>query len=568
MAGGPVPIALFSPRPYLERQSSAMRMYRLLLLFLSSVLVLSACNFGAADPTPVPSPVAAAPTATSVPATATNLPTATSVPATATAVPVATATAETPGPAVSAASFAEAECRFRAPTGVNVRCGYLTVPENRADPAGRTIRLHVAIFPSRSANPLPDPVVYLEGGPGGNPLELAPFTFQPWFSDLAVERDVIIFDQRGTGYSEPALDCPEFIDLSYELLDQDLTREEGAARSLEAIEACRDRLEAEGIDLSAYTSAANAADLEDLRLALGYEQWNLYGISYGTRLALTAMRDFPDGIRSAILDSPYPPQVSQADLPGGADRAFDLLFAACANDPDCAAAYPDLEQVFYEMVDRLEAEPVLVPVVNPFTGRMYELLFDGETLVGTLFDLLYQTSEIPFIPALIYAAYQDGDFTQLADAAMLDLYTADFVSYGMYYSVNCADEVSFSTRDELEAANAAFPEQLGAIGSEYVVDFCVAWGAGAAPPIENEPVTSSIPTLIMAGEFDPITPPEYGREAAETLPNSYVFEFPGMGHGVSVDDPCPRVILLAFLNDPTTAPPAACIGEMRGPDFE
>ena len=177
--------------------------------------------------------------------------------------------------------------------------------------------------------------------------------------------DLVFFDQRGTGYSEPSLACPEFIDLTLDILDDDLSLAQGNQRQLEALAACGDRLLQEGIDLTAYNSAENAADVADLRLVLGYEEWNLYGVSYGTRLAQTIVRDHPEGIRSIILDSAYPLAANiQLETAVNADRAFALFFAGCAADPACAVAYPDLEQVFAELVVQLNESPLVVQVYN------------------------------------------------------------------------------------------------------------------------------------------------------------------------------------------------------------
>jgi pimeloyl-ACP methyl ester carboxylesterase len=242
-------------------------------------------------------------------------------------------TAVSPADAGYTPNFTSSSCDFIVPGGRDVTCGYLTVPEDRTQPDGAAVRLHVAVFLSESGNPAPDPVVYLEGGPGGEPLETLIFTFEDYFAPYLTERDVIIFDQRGTGLSEPSLACPELVEASLEYLDDVLSDEEEADVYLGAMTDCRERLLADGVNLAAYNSRENAADLNDLRIALGYDEWNLYGISYGTKLALTTMRDFPEGIRSVVLDSAYPLQTSLIiDVPANMDRAFDTLFAGCAAD--------------------------------------------------------------------------------------------------------------------------------------------------------------------------------------------------------------------------------------------
>ncbi|MCA9925859.1 MAG: alpha/beta fold hydrolase, partial [Anaerolineales bacterium] len=287
-------------------------LFTLILMFF-----LAACNGNEPTPTPTATTAVIAEQPTDTPTAA---PTATE-----TAVPAPTDTPEptnTPEPAYEPV-FETAACQFDEPEGHDVTCGYLIVPEDRSQP-NKTIRLHVAIFASESDNPAPDPVVYLEGGPGGDALEAMPFTFDDNFAPLLADRDVIIFDQRGTGYSEPSLACPESIEADLDIIDEVVPLEEEIDISLDAAAACYNRLVDEGVNLAAYNSLENAADVNDLRIALGYDEWNLYGISYGTKLAMTTMRDHPEGIRSVILDSPYPLSVSLTeDFPANAARAFD-----------------------------------------------------------------------------------------------------------------------------------------------------------------------------------------------------------------------------------------------------
>jgi pimeloyl-ACP methyl ester carboxylesterase len=469
--------------------------------------------------------------------------------------------------------FESAECQFEIPQGQTCECGYLIVPEDRSQPDGPTIRLHVAIFESYSENPAPDPIVYLEGGPGGNALEVVPLVFNERFASFLTNRDLIMFDQRGTGYSEPALDCPELIDLAYDTLDEDLTAEESAALGYQAACDCHDRLVSEGVNLAVYSSAESAADLNDLRLALGYEEWNLLGISYGTRLALTTMRDYPEGIRSVILDSAYPLEVSiYKEMLANLDRALNVLFDGCAADPECNEAYPELETVFYELVDQLNATPVTFEATQPLSGETYDVLMGGVGLIGFVFKSLYSTEVIPLLPKTIFDT-RDGKYDMLA--LLFGSYLADmeFVSSGMQYSVQCGEEIHFSTPQELAAACEPYPELQGLLydvcsPEEGICAICDIWGAKEADPIENEPVSSGIPTLVLAGEYDPITSPAWGEMVAETLSNSFYFEFLGMGHGASVSgEECPLGIALAFLDNPTAQPDVSCVAEMSGPDF-
>jgi pimeloyl-ACP methyl ester carboxylesterase len=498
-------------------------------------------------------------------------PATTSVPVT-TTTSVALDTTTSTIPAGFTPEFEPGRCRFDPPPGRDVECGWVTVPENRSDPSNnRAIRLHVAVFRSDAVFPEPDPIVYLSGGPGGEELETIGFAFEDSFAPFLENRDFIMFDQRGVGYSEPALACPQVLAASLDMLDDDLSDEEAFQRQLAAYEECRDSLVAAGVDLSAFNTAENAADVADLRVALGYEEWNLLGISYGTRLALTVMRDHPDGIRSVVLDSAYPPQVDGiAEAPANARRAFDVLFASCAADAACAAAFPDLETTLWEQVDRLNDSPILLPIVY-FDGRRFDALINGDALAGVVFQALYSAEVIPLLPELI-TDVAAGDYLDLATLVSNYVSISEFVSFGMHTSVQCREDIAFADPETVASAVAAYP-QVGQIFAEdsgfgtYAFDLCEAWGAGAAGPVEDEAVFSGIPTMVVAGEFDPITPPEWGREAAATLSAASFFEFPGLGHGASVSDDCPQRMVLDFINEPDEVPDDSCIAAMTAPDF-
>src|ERR1051325_368575 len=284
--------------------------------------------------------------------------------------------------------FEPAPCAFPVPSGYSPECGYLVVPETRARADSRLIRLHVAIFRNRTGHPVSDPVIHLAGGPGSSSLNEAKYLFSHGLDAVLNQRDLILFDQRGTGYSQPRLDCPEREAITPLLLGGKLSAEETGQGIVDAFRRCHDRLISEGIDLAAYNSAASAADLNDLRLALGYDKLNLYAVSYGTRLALTLMRDHPEAVRSAVLDSTYPLQVNlYTALAPNAERAFNVFFNNCAADPGCNARYPDLRTVFYQLVDQLNAQPVWIALLTG-EGRQTVRL-DGGLLIDVLFGGLY-----------------------------------------------------------------------------------------------------------------------------------------------------------------------------------
>jgi pimeloyl-ACP methyl ester carboxylesterase len=482
-----------------------------------------------------------------------------------------------PSPA-TAGEFQFAACRFVLPDdiveGEDVECGYLTVEERRdvkPPQQARLIRLAVAIFHPPGGATRPDAVIYLSGGPGASALELIRYQFDlmslPVFT---TGRDLVMFDQRGVGLSQPALDCPAFDELSLELLDRrvdgrQVDDQEIVNLFLKTLAACQEEL-SQVVDLSAYNSSASAADVNDLRRALGYQQVNLWGGSYGTRLALEVMRRYPQGLRSVVLDAVYPPDVDlYLEAPANFNRALERLFEACADNSVCGQTYPDLREVFFETVARLDANPVLGEIENPFTGEDYEAWMNGNTLLALTFQLLYDSKIRYLIPQYIYAASQ-GDYTAFNRARGTLMGLMGVSSRGMMFSVQCHEELAFSSPEEFRRTMARYPE-LGAMYESALLGglayrACDTWGAGQADASANQPVFSDIPTLLMSGEFDPITPPEWGRHAAETLENGYFYEYPGIGHGASAVEGCPSQMMVAFLEDPNTAPDDGCIAEM------
>ncbi len=465
-------------------------------------------------------------------------------------------------------------CPFDLVTEVEFDCGWMVVPEDRQNITNRSeVRIPFARFTSTNPDAPEDPIIYLDGGPGGSTLEPLQFSFGPVWSKLVENRDLIMFDQRGVGLSEPSLDCPEERQWAFNVLDLQLTLEEERAAELDAISQCRSRLIDDGVDLAQYNSAENAADVNDLRIALGYDKLNLLGISYGTRLATTVMRDFPEGVRSVILDSTYTPDVNlTAEAPANFDRALEELFAGCSEDPGCAERYPDLENRVFTLYDRYEASPVEAPVRNFLGGGSWDVLFDGDWLLGTIFQGLYSEDVIPVIPQLV-EELEAGDTSTLSLLTSNTLANAQFTSLGMMLSVQCNEEISFTTQADIDAGLQGL-DQIAPLfaGATNVGDFmlaaCDIWQAGAASPQENEPVKSDLPTLVLAGEYDPITPPAWGASASAYLNNSTYVEFPGLGHGTSISGGCPLDITFAFLDDPNAPVDTSCVGSMKGIDFK
>ncbi len=453
--------------------------------------------------------------------------------------------------------FEPAPCAFPVPAGYNLECGYLVVPENRTRIDSPLVRLHVAIFRNRLGISITDPVVHLAGGPGSSSLNVASYMFGQGLDGILDQRDFILFDQRGTGYSQPRLDCPERTSITGTLLERGLSAPGNDQIILDAFRRCRDRLAGQGIDLAAYHSAASAADLSDLRLALGYDKLNLYAVSYGTRLALTLMRDHPEAVRSAVLDSAYPLQVNlYTALAPNAERAFNVFFARCAADPSCNADNPDLRGVFYRLVEQLNASPISLPFSEG--GAEYTVRVDGSLLIDVLFVGLYNPAVTASMPKMIHDISQ-GSFSILRKR--LTLYFDTSPALGMQMSVQCAEEIPLNAAEEAFTVAQGIAPPIAAfypVSVQPLFAVCREWTGVAPDPRENLPVSSDVPALILAGEHDPITPPEWGRLAAQSLSRAYFREFAGHGHWVTRSSRCALSMALAHWNDPTQDPGFVC----------
>ena len=540
---------------------------RILSLVLSVGLLLSACGGVLQAPPAQPQATPAQATDTPEP---TPMPTPSSTP-----IPIPT---ETPLPVASSIEplFEETPCPFMLPPdeieGETVQCGFVVVPEDRSQPESPTIRLAVVVFKATGDDPQADPVILLSGGPGEKTVASA-VTAAIILASFRDRRDVIVFDQRGVGLSEPALECPEMVQASYDLVSE-LDPETALRTMYTAILACRDRLVQEGHNLAAYNTTENATDVDDIRAALGYEQLNIYGGSYGSLLAQAVMRDHPEGLRSVIMGAVLPAEkslfVNMAMT--RVDAVMDLL-RACAADEACNAAYPNLEQVLYDTVEKLNADPVPITVTNPLDGQAYDTWLTGDDVVNNLMIFLHFTDIIPVLPQAVFDV-ANGDYELMVQLVSTQFQLFDLLSRGMEFSVLCAEDLIGVTPQDYLAERAKVPAALqGRIDPEVAIEYdffgiCQGWPVPQADPRVKEPVKSDVPTLILEGEFDPVTPLAYAEAVARHLSNSQVYEFPGVGHNVLVAAPCARQIARDFLEDPSAEPDATCLAEMPGVVFD
>ena len=444
------------------------------------------------------------------------------------------------------AALTESRCRLHAPRlpAVLAMCSELTVPEDRSRPGSRPLPLFVARVPALTAAPRPDPLVLIAGGPGQSSVDLY-LQMRRAFEPARRERDIVLLDQRGTGRSAEGYDC-------------DLT--ESAAFDTNATEELRraisDCLAELRRDPRLFTTSPAVADLDALREALGAEQWNLYGISYGTRVAQYYARRFPERVRAMVLDGVVPADlVLGPAIAADAQSALDGIFERCAATPACDARYPDIAAQFDGLRLRLASGPVSIDIADPTTGEIETRLFSGSDLAGVVRLMSYSAPTASLLPLAISEAYR-GEYTLLA--AQVDILSDDLaaaISMPMHNSVVCTEDVPF------------YPERrrYGLDGDAYlgssVVDaletICEVWPAGAVDTELKKRLEFAGPVLLLSGENDPVTPPDNAIRVAAALSNAVHVIGRGQGHGMAGVGCAPRLIGV-FLE---TASPAAVDAE-------
>lgn len=472
----------------------------------------------------------------------------------------APAPAPTPNPNIG--KFEAAPCPVELPPGIelgdNVEFGYVTVPERHARPEGPVIQLAVARFRGGSENPAPDPVVLNTGGPGDSNMDqFLPLLAGPAGPVVLAERDAVIVELRGLRYSKPALVCEEVYEAQLAMVGEDVKGAEANGKLLDGMRSCHQRLVAEGIDLSAYNNVETAADIALILSSLGYEKFNLFGSSAGTIVAQHVIRDFPERVRSVVLNAAVPlGRPWLAEMMPNAAASLEKAFRQCAGDSACAAAYPDLENRFFALLDKLNEEPVTLPVSNPVDGETVDFVLNGDRLSTWLFSTMYSNTQIP----ATVGRFLEGNFEELQSGPHLFFPMTRF-TYGLSYSIFGSEAVGYTLEDTRVAGRyAAFADGCAMFfGPRLQVQARDFWAVDALDPAKRGPLHSDVPVLILNGELDHILPPRYAKDAAERLPNGHLYLFPGVAHSPVDHGDCALGMLLQFIHDPSQAPDSTCM---------
>jgi pimeloyl-ACP methyl ester carboxylesterase len=440
-------------------------------------------------------------------------------------------------------------------SSIAARCGKFSVPEDPDAPDGRRIELAVAVVPAIATRARPDPLFLLAGGPGQGAIE----TFVPSldaFAGIHRERDLVMVDQRGTGGSN-RLDC--------DMPDDDAESGDIAPAELKKLaKACLAKLPGRP---EFYTTSIAVRDLDAVRTALGYARINLFGGSYGTRVAQHYARRYPDHTRTITIDSVVPPDlplVPQVAIE--AQRALERVFARCGADLECNGLFPTLAAQFARVDARLRRGPVPVSLPDPVTGEIKTVAVTRNHLVTMTRMLSYSARTASLLPLLIHEAATRGNYGPLAAQAMMaDEDLKRMIAIGMQNSVVCSEDApNFERTVDHSALEKTY---IGPAMYDGMKAICELWPHGVVDADFHAPLHSQVPALLLSGEFDPATPPAYGAAAAAGFEHHLHIVIPGQGHG-QTGLPCIQRLLRAFVEAASVEKlDTACVGDIRPAPF-
>lgn len=449
------------------------------------------------------------------------------------------------GPAFSDCSIGSGSAQLVA------QCASIEVLLDPSAKDGDTLSLSIARIPARRLSSRTDAFTLIAGGPGQSALESFP-TVAFAFRHIMQDRDVILIDQRGTG-SSSKLDCPTAPDSLGLEFDVDTESLKTLAKE------CLDSLDN---DPRLFSTSIAVQDLENVRQSLGISQWNIYGISYGTRVALHYLRRYPDAVRTLTLDAVVPPDVALGpDIGPLAQRALDLIFKRCSDDPGCADTFTDLDTATLALLDKLETEPRTITYENIATGKLATMEFTRNHLAITLRLMSYSSQTAAILPSMLHEAIVNDNFAPLARQADLQTRSlSESMATGMHHAVICTEDEPFidlytaKNTDSMNAItvenqateNAPITSYLGDAILESLKASCALWPAGYRDNDFKQAVTSDVPTLILSGEADPITPPDYGDRVAQTLSRARHLINDSQGH-MQAPYGCMPVLLAQFI---------------------
>ena len=443
--------------------------------------------------------------------------------------------------------------------------GYLEVLEDRTKPQGKTIQLPIYIFKSRSKTPKKDPIIYTVGGPGSSTMRSAQYMKYYKYLD---DRDFILFEQRGTQFAKPSLDCPEWSEAIYKSKLPDFDENQKPRLFEKAAKKCRENLIAQNIDLNSYNTNAIAADINDLVTTLNFEKYNFLSISYSTKIAQVLIRDYPEKLRSVIMDSPLPLNVNyDEESITNLMQTINNLLLKCESDTKCNRAFPDIKNRFFSYLKETTKQPLKVEVKHGKENELATFYLKGKDLAS-----LFSSTNTASFPFEINEVL-NGNLKTIKESLIQALKKpSQFygTGKGMRLSVWCSEEYPFVSNKKVAIEKNKYQEVLGLSPMVFEANICECWNVKSVSAIENLAIKSNIPVLITSGEFDNETPVKWATSMLSDFSNGYHFIFKGWGHAVTTNwsNTCGMQIANDFFNNPNTRPISKCFNEIKEIDFK
>ncbi len=443
-----------------------------------------------------------------------------------------------------------------------VSCYSIPVLRDAANKNSGTFQLAVVVAASLGKSS-EKPLLYLHGGPGIATISNVPRYLESATWNMArQERPIIFFDYRGTGYSEPEL-CPGVSDSLARLATKNLSPAEIEAIRLALFQSCRQQHAKEGVDIASFSSYQSAEDAESIRKALGFGQWNVYGVSHGTTVALNLLRNHEKNVHSMILDSPFPPNAPWLDFVRPFAVSFQVLETKIKEDPVAFKAFPSIKNDFIKAVERLNKTPYQIEVNEQ--GATFP--FSGNDFSWSIWSAMLKPKTIPLVPLAIHEVAKGND-SVLKKWVMLFSNPDQFGKFSEFQSkaILCYEGRPQLASDRKDSLQARYPE-FAAFNLDFEDDLCNAWQPGIAGPDKFAAVRSEVPVLVLSGEYDPVCPPVFGELTASTLANSVFVNVPAASHAAIHEDDCTRALAQNFLKDPRRKPDLTCIRKREGIKF-
>lgn len=446
-------------------------------------------------------------------------------------------------------------CRF-AKYSQDVLCGKYEVFEDRAIQSGRKITLNIVVLPALNAKPAPDPVFFLDGGPGLGAAESASRGGDSYWRELRRERDLVFVDQRGTGTSH-RLSCTFIRDRAQvQNYFDDIF-------AIDQIRSCRAELE-KIADLKLYTTPIAMDDIDEIRDAMGYEKINLYGTSYGALSAIQYVRQHPKHVRSVVLAGVATPAAKlPLNFARGAQDALDKLFEDCAADDTCRSAFPNLKADFTAVLAQFNTGPVTFELTHPKSKTLQPVSMSRGVFSEALRLMLYGWPSSGLVPVLLHHAAK-GNWIPFGRASLAAIPPAVHGASGIYLTITCSESVNIISEEEV----------IHYTSNTFVGDYrtrrhqraCQEWPHGTIPAVYYQPLRSDVPVLMLSGQFDPATPARFGTAAAQFLPNNRQLVIRNVAHNYGSD--CIRNIAAEFIAKRSAREiNTGCIERLRPPEF-